>query len=194
MESVNPYTGEITTHKIKGLWAHFPIRAYQALGNGGFYHAQRVLLCLVSHMGRDSWEVFPSYPTITALSGVHKNYIRGALDTLIAFEFIEVSRRKSLLGQHNLYRLNPQMYQEQYLNDLARSYLAKPLYCLDCHKPLLHGDVGILASGMRTHFGCGGTAITIDSKRRALARTKAIKNASADDVLVPTSSTDSGQS
>lgn len=181
METIDEKTGEVTAIRVPGLWSHFPIRAYQSLGYAGEYKAQRILMCLVSHLGSSGWHVYPSYNTITKLAGVHKNYIRGGLDVLEEFGFNKGWRRGPSEGFRNQYALDPYMYQEEHFNELAKSFLPKPFYCLDCSLPVLRGETGQKPSATRIHYGCGGQVIQMESKERATRRASALKKATCAD-------------
>ena len=77
-------------HLPKGsLYSPFPIPAYQVLGRAGEYQAQKVLLALVSFMGKSNNAVFPSYTTISKSAGMSRNSIRPALDVLHEYGFLK---------------------------------------------------------------------------------------------------------
>jgi hypothetical protein len=62
MRTINKKTGELKNIKIKGLWSHFPIPAYQVLASQRQWSAQKLLTCFISFLGSDGFCVFPSYP------------------------------------------------------------------------------------------------------------------------------------
>ena len=72
---INKYEENESGPQIKkgGLYSAFPIPAYQVLGKAKEYQAQKVLLCLVSHLGKGSNCVYPSYTTIARSCGMSRN-------------------------------------------------------------------------------------------------------------------------
>ena len=72
------------------LYSPLPIPAYQVLAKAKEYNAQRVLMCLVSHMGYNNRCVWPSYPTIMFESGVrNRNTVSRSISTLVEFGFVK---------------------------------------------------------------------------------------------------------
>ena len=81
---INKYEENESGPHIKrgGLYSPFPIPAYQVLGKAKQYQAQKVLLCLVSHLGKGSNCVYPSYTTIAKSCGMSRNSISAGLTVL----------------------------------------------------------------------------------------------------------------
>ena len=90
MRTIDKSTGEIKIIKIRGLWSHFPIPAYQVLAAQREWSAQKLLACLVSFLGKDDLCVYPSYKSISKRCGLSPNTIRKALDVLEDYGFIKV--------------------------------------------------------------------------------------------------------
>ena len=76
--------------KSGNLYSPHPILAYDVLAAAKEYNAQRVLMCLVRHMGYNNRCVWPSYPTIAAKSGVRNyNTISRSITVLVEFGFVK---------------------------------------------------------------------------------------------------------
>ena len=88
----NSYEEQGPYIKKGGLYSAFPIPAYQVLGKAKEYQAQKVLLCLVSHLGKGSNCVFPSYTTIAKSCGMSRNSISAGLTVLFEYGFIKIFR------------------------------------------------------------------------------------------------------
>ena len=70
-------------HLPKGsLYTTFTVHAYQVLGRAKQYNAQKVLLALVSYMGKSNNAVFPSYSTIMKAAGIGRNSVSSGLKVL----------------------------------------------------------------------------------------------------------------
>ena len=74
------------------LYAPLPIPAFQVLARSNNWPAQKVLLALVMHMGKNSNCVFPSYGTIAKSVGIGRNSISKGLTVLYEFGFIKIAR------------------------------------------------------------------------------------------------------
>ncbi len=74
------------------LYAALPIPAFQVLSNATEYAAQKVLLALTMHMGKNSNCVWPSYTQIAQNVGISRNSISKGLSVLYRFGFIKIAR------------------------------------------------------------------------------------------------------
>ena len=122
MRKIDTDTGEIFTIKPGGLYAPFPIPAYQVLTRLGDHHAARVLTCLVSHLGSNGWAVFPSYTTIAYESGVGRNSIRKSLDILLHLGFIKIITWREGREKRNIYLIQEAAYLSRIMNKYAKHY------------------------------------------------------------------------
>ena len=156
MRKIDTDTGEIFTIKPGGLYAPFPIPAYQVLTRLGDHHAARVLTCLVSHLGSNGWAVFPSYTTIAYESGVGRNSIRKSLDILLHLGFIKIITWREGREKRNLYLIQEAAYLSRIMNKYAKHYRDCFGACRQCgakldksgYKEGPHGHI---------HIGCGGS-------------------------------------
>jgi hypothetical protein len=80
---------ETSTLPKGSLYTPFPVPAYQVLGRAKQYNAQKVLLALVSYMGKNNNAVFPSYTTIAKAAGLGRNSISEGLKVLHEYGFIK---------------------------------------------------------------------------------------------------------
>lgn len=159
MRKINKKTGEISSWKVKGLWAPFPIPAYQVLAQAKEFQAQRVLVALVSFLGDEGPSVFPSYVKIAKTCGISQNGIRKALDTLERYGFIKTFQWKEGHKTRNKYYLQECCWDTSKMNRVALSYRTKQFICLDCKALLDGGGFGTGPLG-KTHWGCGGPVIS----------------------------------
>ena len=156
MRKIDKKTGEIFTIKPGGMYAPFPIPAYQVLARLGEHHASRVLTCLVSHLGSNGWAVFPAYSTIAFESGMSRNSIRKSLDVLLYLGFIKISTWKEGKKDRNLYIIQEAAYLSRLMNKYAKSYRDCFGACRQCGAKLdksgyKEGPLGHI------HIGCGGS-------------------------------------
>jgi hypothetical protein len=164
MKKINKLTGEIHTIKIKGLWSHLPIPAYQVLARQKEWQAQKVLICLASFLGDDGFCVFPSYATISRNCGIGENGIRKALDVLEENGFIKVFKYWEGAKARNKYYFQPSCWDSGQMNAKAAAYRVKRFRCLDCKKLIDGGGYGEGPAG-KTHFGCGGPVIKLENSK-----------------------------
>lgn len=170
MQKINKKTGEITTIRVKGLWSHFPIPAYQVLANAKEWQAQRVLLALTSHLGSDGFCVFPSYAVISKSCGISQNGIRKALVTLEEYGFIKIWQWKEGTKSRNKYYFQESCWDTSLMNSKALAHRPKKYHCLDCKVKMDRGGFGVGPLG-KTHFGCGGQVIESREHRQELGGT-----------------------
>ena len=81
------------------LWTAYPIPAVKVLTWSNNGRARNVLLALLAFSGKRVGRVFPSVITIAEYSGVGRNNIKAALDTLVKFGFINIEKTK--IGRKN---------------------------------------------------------------------------------------------
>ncbi len=154
MEKIDLETGEILNIGPGGLYAPLPIPAYKALGAAGEHHAQVVLTCLVSHMGKNDFKVFPSYEQIRKLTGKSKSTIASAIRTLKEYGFIHVKTIQTRQDRkRNLYYINRSCYDIKLFNKVAKASLPYLGRC-NCGASVTRADIG---SGPKKHihYGCG---------------------------------------
>ena len=169
LRTINKQTGEITTIKIKGLWSHFPIPAYQVLARQKEWQAQKVLACLVSYLGDGGLSVWPSYDAIVERCGISRSGIRPALDVLVENGFIKIGHWNEGVKERNKYYFQECCWDTSKMNKFASAYRVPTFKCIDCKKTLDGGGFGKDANGRKVHLGCGGTVISLESIRKATA-------------------------
>jgi Fe2+ or Zn2+ uptake regulation protein len=163
MRTINKKTGEINTFKVKGLWSHFPIPAYQVLGRQKEFTAQRLLICLCSFLGDSGNCVYPSYLTISRVSGISKSSIRKALNVLEDNGFITTFKYWEGKKSRNKYYFNPSCWDTSKMNSIASKFRTPTHKCLDCKKLIDNGGFGEGKNG-KVHWNCGGPVISIRGK------------------------------
>lgn len=169
MRTINKNTGEINTIKIKGLWSHFPIPAYQVLARQKEWQAQRVLACLVSYLGDGGLSVWPSYDAITAKCGISRNGIRPALDVLVENGFIKIGQWNEGVKERNKYYFQESCWDTSKMNKFASAYRVPTFKCIDCGKTMDGGGYGKDPNARKVHWGCGGTVVSLESIDKAFA-------------------------
>lgn len=143
------------------LWTHFPIPAYQVLGRAQEYNAQRVLLCLVSHLGKGSRVVYPSYDTIARESGVrNRKTINRSLKTLAEFGFIQVYAFREGRKKRARYLIKDCAWMSYKMNHVARRYIKAVGRCLACLRYVQRSDINI-SGDLKAHYGCGGVVMWV---------------------------------
>lgn len=156
MLKINKLTGEINSIQPGGLYAPLPIPAYQVLARMKEHQAQRVLTCIVSHLGSNGRESFPSYTTIAWESGVGRNAIRKALDILIEYGFIKVFSFRQGKKDRNKYFIQDAAYNSGLMNKFAMNYRTMTAGCRRCGAGMDRGGYGASPNGP-IHYGCGGS-------------------------------------
>ena len=163
MEKIDVNTGEITTVKVQGLWSHFPIPAYQVLAAQKQWSAQKLLACFVSFLGRDDLSAYPSYITISRTCGLSPNTIRKALDVLEDNGFVKTFYFKDGKKDRNKYYLQESCWDTSKMNKMAAASRQPTSKCLDCGKLMDKGGYGLSPKLGKTHWGCGGQVVRLDS-------------------------------
>jgi len=172
-KEIDETTGEIISddagYKIVrkgGLYAPQPIPAYKILGKTRQYAAQRVLMCLVAHMGYQSRSVFPSYDQIEALSGVRGNDISSALDQLLELGFIKVYQFRKEKKKYNKYYIQEACYKPHLMHGDVQRLVDILGLCARCYKPMVIGDFHTFEGDSR-HYKCGG-GVMLNKRGRKL--------------------------
>lgn len=158
VRKINKKTGEIQTIQPGGLYAPLPIPAYQVLARAKEFQAQRVLLCIVSHLGSNGFLSFPSYKTIATESGVGRNAIKRSLDILVEYGFIKVFTIREGKRKRNQYFVQQSAFNSGLMNKFARSKRTPTSTCLRCGYSIDRGGYGVGLNGF-VHFGCGGKVV-----------------------------------
>jgi predicted transcriptional regulator len=160
---VDKFTGEILSDldnqidfKQSGLWSRLPIPAFQILAKAKNHAAKDVLLCLVSHMGKGTNAVWPSYDTIQAETGRGRGTVSQALKDLAEYGFVRTfTWQVSQTKKRNKYYIQPACYSQSRMNEVARKDLAIVKRCRWCAKGLVPGDFLKSHNGSH-HWGCHG--------------------------------------
>ena len=156
MRKIHKKTGEINSIQPGGLYAPLPIPAYQVLARMKEHQAQRVFVCIVSHLGSNGRESFPSYTTIAREAGVGRNAIRPALDILEEYEFIKIFTFRQGKKDRNKYYIQDAAYNSGLMNKFAKRYRNVSASCRRCGAGMDRGGYGLSPTGP-IHFGCGGS-------------------------------------
>lgn len=162
MQKINKTTGEITPIKVKGLWAHFPIPAYQVLAEQKEWSAQKLLACLVSFIGCEGFCVYPSYKTISRRCGLSPNTIRKSLDVLEENGFIKVHTFHEGKKARNKYYFQECCWDSGLMKGRAKASRPRTVKCLDCGETMDRGGYGLGLVG-KIHYGCGGQVIGLQA-------------------------------
>lgn len=143
------------------LYSALPIPAYQVLARAKEYNAQRVLMCLVSHMGYKNRCVWPSYPTIMAESGVrNRNTVSKSITTLVEFGFVKTFHIREGKRERTKYFLQGSCWNDAFMNERAKCFRPAQARCLACLMYLVRGD--FFSSGeAKVHYNCGGFVMLV---------------------------------
>lgn len=74
------------------LYTPSPVTAYKALGAAKKWQAQKILLALVSYIGKSNNCVFPSYTSIAKVAGMSRKSISSGLSVLLEYDFIRSAK------------------------------------------------------------------------------------------------------
>ena len=153
-------------HLPKGsLYTPFPVPAYQVLGRAKQYNAQKVLLALVSYMGKSSNAVFPSYTTIAKAAGLGRNSISEGLKVLHEYGFIKSVKYPNGVQARIKYFIQFACWDSGRMNSVAgqhRKFIAK---CLACNAGMDRGGFDFSPLG-KVHWGCGGIVEYLQSYKK----------------------------
>lgn len=156
MRTIDKQTGEIFIIKPGGMYAPFPIPAYQVLIRKREHQAARILTCLVSHLGSNGRKVFPSYDTIAYEAGVSRSNIKKSLKLLVSLGFIKVSTWRDGKKARNTYSIQEAAYDSGLMNKYARTYRPSEGACRRCGESLDKRRFIETKNG-HLHQGCGGS-------------------------------------
>jgi hypothetical protein len=153
-------------HLPKGsLYTPFPVPAYQVLGRAKEYQAQKVLLALVSYMGKNNNAVFPSYTTICKAAGIGRNSIRPALDVLHEYGFLKSVKYPAGIQARSKYFIQFSCWDTGRMNEKAKPYKKYIARCLACGSELDRGDFAFSPLG-KVHWGCGGEVVYLQGHKK----------------------------
>ena len=155
-------------HLPKGsLYTPFPVPAYQVLGRAKQYNAQKVLLALVSYMGKNNNVVFPSYTSITKSAGMGRNSVSAGLKVLKEYGFIKTFHINIGKTSRNKYFIQYACWDSSRMNEVAQPYKKIVARCFACRKKLSRAEYASSPLG-KVHWGCGGFVYPLsrDEKRR----------------------------
>ena len=157
-------------HLPKGsLYTPFPIPAYQVLGRAKQYNAQKVLLALVSYMGKgkNANVVFPSYSTIAKATGMGRNSVSSGLKVLHEYGFIKSVKYPNGVQARIKYFIQFACWDSGRMNEVAQPYRKIIARCAACNKLLNRGEFAHSPLG-KVHWGCGGFvySLGLNKKRR----------------------------
>ena len=140
------------------LYAPLPIPAFQVLSNSTQYVAQKVLLALVMHMGKNNNCVWPSYTQIAQDVGISRNSISKGLTVLYNYGFIRIAKFPEGKQWRSRYYLQDCCWNSGLMKGEAKDYREKKYRCFACLRRLDRGDFG-MSGDKRVHYGCGGFVI-----------------------------------
>lgn len=163
MQKIDKTTGEIYSIKARGLWAPFPIPAYQVLARQKDWKAQKLLTCLVSFLGSEGYCVYPSYDKISERSGLGRNSIRKALNSLENNGFVVTYYFREGKKERNKYYLQESCWDSGKMNNFASQFRTPLFKCLDCGKLIDRGGFGVDGKSNKVHWGCGGPVVSLKS-------------------------------
>ncbi len=164
MTYLDKRTGELIPSNVQGLWARQPIPAIRVLGKAREYKALTLLNCLISHLGVNGYEVWPSYTAITRECGLSRKSIKRSIEVLVDFGYVKVTKRKSGKHWRNIYIINECSYDYSKMKPEIHSYIDFHYKCQACRKSLCQGSFGEQPDGQRIHFGCGGKVFPLRLK------------------------------
>lgn len=143
------------------LYSAFPIPSYQVLAKAKEYNAQRVLMCLVSHMGHNNRCVWPSYPTIMFESGVrNRNTVSRSISTLVEFGFVKTFHIREGKKERTKYFIQGSCWNSAFMNEKARKFRIAKYRCMACLLYLEKGNF-FLSGETKVHYNCGGFVVSI---------------------------------
>jgi hypothetical protein len=138
-----------------GLYAPLPIPAYNVLGRAGEYQAQKVLVSLVSHMGKGSNCVYPSYTTIAKNCGMGRTAISKGLSILCEYGFIKIARFRDGKKSRSKYFIQNCCWNSSLMKDVPLEHKRFKYVCLACGELTDRSGVALSDLGP-IHYGCGG--------------------------------------
>ena len=150
-------------HLPKGsLYTPFPVPAYQILGRSKQYNAQKVLLALISFMGKNNNAVFPSYTTIMRSAGIGRNSVSAGLKVLHEYGFITSLKIPMGVRARNKYYIQFACWDSGRMNKTASQHKKFIAKCLACNAGMDRGGFDFSPLG-KVHWGCGGKVEYLNS-------------------------------
>lgn len=163
MTQNNPF--EYVFQLPKGsLYTPFPVPAYQALARAGEHNAQKVLLALISFMGKKSNVVYPSYSKIAMVAGIGRSSVSEGLKVLLDFGFIKYFKFPKGIEARNKYFLQYSCWNTSYMNEKAKSHKKVVARCFACNSLLARGEYASSPLG-KVHWGCGGFVYLLNTPK-----------------------------
>ena len=148
------------------LYTPFPVPAYKVLGAAKQWQAQKVLIALISHMGKKNNCVFPSYTTIAKVAGMSRKSISSGISVLLEYKFIRSAKFREGKKSRRKYYIQPSCWNINLMSKEARSISLNfsPLIarCLACGEGLGRADFDFGELG-KVHLGCGGFVVYLNS-------------------------------
>lgn len=152
-------------HLPKGsLYTPFPVPAFQVLGRAKQYNAQRVLMTLVSYMGKNNNAVFPSYSTIAKAAGLGRNSVSAGLKVLHEYGFIKSVKYPNGVQARIKYFIQFACWDSGRMNEVAQPHKKIVGKCSACFKFLSRGDFAPSPLGF-VHWGCGGYVVLLKPRK-----------------------------
>jgi predicted transcriptional regulator len=142
------------------LYSPLPIPAFQVLSNKSEFQAQKVLLALVLHMGKNNNCVYPSYTTIAETVGISRNSISKGLTVLYDLGFIRIARFPQGKQWRSKYYLQECCWVSNKMRKDVSNYRIKSYRCLACFKYLDKSGFGV-SGDKKVHWGCGGIVFRV---------------------------------
>ena len=142
------------------LYAPIPIPAFQVLSNKSEWVAQKVLLALVLHMGKNNNCVFPSYTRIAETVGISRNSISKGLTVLYELGFIKIARFPQGKQWRSKYYLQECCWVSSRMRKDVSNYRIKAYRCFACLGYLDKSGFGV-SGDKKVHYGCGGFVIQV---------------------------------
>jgi hypothetical protein len=147
------------------LYSPLPIPAFQVLSNMSEFQAQRVLLALVLHMGKNNNCVYPSYTRIAENVGISRNSISKSLSVLNGLKFIKIAKFQDGKRWRNKYYLQESCWVASKMPNDVSNYRKKQYLCKACMQYLDPSGFGV-SGGVTAHWGCGGFVIKVKRTRK----------------------------
>lgn len=148
------------------LYTPFPVPAYKVLGTAKQWQAQKVLLALVSHMGKSNNCVFPSYTTIAKEAGMSRKSISSGISTLLEYDFIRSAKYREGKKSRRKYYIQPGCWNINLMTSdaksISRNFSPIIARCLACGEGLGRADFDFGELG-KIHWGCGGFVVYLNS-------------------------------
>ena len=125
------------------LYSAFPIPAFKVLAKKEEWVAQRVLVGLVSFMGKNNRCVYPSYSTLQETLGMGRSSISSGLTTLKEYGFINIAQFKEGVRWRSKYYLQDACWDSSRMQKEVRVHTKKNGRCRACGELVDRGEYGI---------------------------------------------------